>query len=571
MLLAGRAMNTVFGAATVLLVFVWSFRLWGALGAAMTAVLAALCPTMLAHSGLATSDMAMTFFFLAVLGAYWRHLNDGRLRWWLISTVLFSLACVAKYTAVLLLPFCLVLLLWRALRREPFLLAGFPFQSTAGRFAGMTVSLATHGITTIATIWAFCGFRYSAFNPALPGGQFTLPWEFLLANSGAPGAFVELCRNWQLLPEGWLYGLAFVLKHAEARGAFLDGDYSIYGWVGFFPKAFLYKTPLPLLFGIALACGFAALGLQRAEKRKRTQLVYRVAPLIVLFSVYWAFSLGSNLNIGHRHILPTYPVLYIFCGALGWAVVRAWRRGKMGGAMLAMALLGLLGWHAFETSRIHPHHLAYFSPAAGGPTTGYKRLVDSSLDWGQDLPALRDWLAGHRKPGEPLYLSYFGTSEPDYYGINAIRMAMLPAFERPHPWHWFQPGLYAISATMLQHVYMPNRGDWSVENEREYQLLRRNNANFLALKANPHAHPELLNEISPMQWSNAWTAFERLRFARLCHYLRARQPDAMPGYSILVYRLSQAELDAALEGDIRTLAAAIEAVQRHPTRGSPNQ
>ena len=32
----------------------------------------------------------------------------------------------------------------------------------------------------------------------------------------------------------------------------------------------------------------------------------------------------------------------------------------------------------------------------------------------------------------------------------------------------------------------------------------------------------------------------------------------MPGYSIMVYRLDQAELDAALHGDLQTLAGAIE-------------
>ncbi len=49
-----------------------------------------------------------------------------------------------------------------------------------------------------------------------------------------------------------------------------------------------------------------------------------------------------------------------------------------------------------------------------------------------------------------------------------------------------------------------------------------------------------------------------LRFARLCHYLRVRQPDAMIGYSILVYRLDQAELNGALNGNLHQLALAID-------------
>jgi hypothetical protein len=39
--------------------------------------------------------------------------------------------------------------------------------------------------------------------------------------------------------------------------------------------------------------------------------------------------------------------------------------------------------------------------------------VDSSLDWGQDLPGLREWLSENdllNNPREPVFLSYFPTS-----------------------------------------------------------------------------------------------------------------------------------------------------------------
>lgn len=557
MLRGARALNAVFGAATVLLVFGWARRLWGEAGAVFAALLAALCPTMLAHSALATSDMGMTFFFLASTGAYWRHLHDGRARWLVLSATLFGLACVVKYTAVLLLPMFAALALLRLSAAAPL---GFGKQHLSGwpaRAGGLALSLLGHGLAAVFTIWAFGGFRFAAFNPDLPGGAFSLPWDFLLTIGGAPAAVIQLCRDWHLLPEGWLYGLAFVLKHAEARGAFLDGDYSIYGWVSFFPKAFLYKTPPTLLLAIAGAAVFTVLRLRTGDRRMAAGWLYRTAPLVVLFAVYWAFSLNSHLNIGHRHILPTYPVLYIFGGVLGWAAVRTATRSRRAGTTLGAALAALGLGHAAVTTRIHPHHLAYFSPVVGGPAQGYRHLVDSSLDWGQDLPALQAWLQANRRPGEPLYLSYFGTGEPAYYGIDAIHLPMLPSFDRPHPWTWLEPGLYAISATMLQHVYMPDRGPWTAEYEREYQQLRQNDAHFRALKADPHGHPELMREVTPEQWSKAWTHYERLRFARLCHYLRARRPDAMPGYSILVYRLAQAELDAALAGDLRALADAM--------------
>ncbi len=565
MLAGARAMNSLFGAATALLVFFWSRRLWGTPGAFVSAIFCALCPTMLAHSGLATSDMCMTFFLLLAVAAYWHHLHDGGLTAWLVSATVFGLAGVAKHTSLLLLPMALLMIVVRLSQPAPLQLGRRTFSRLSGKLGVVIFSLGIHGLAVGMFIWAFFNFRYLAFNPDLPPGEFNYTWDLMLSFGGVKAQVIEFCRTWQLLPEGYLYGLAFVLKHAEARGAFLDGDYSIYGWVSFFPKAFLYKTPFSLLAGLTASVVFVAVGLRTSSRLKVTQHLYRVTPLLVLFGVYWIFSLTSHLNIGHRHILPTYPVLYIFCGALGWAAMRAYERSRGGGLAVAAAVTSVLGWHATVAAAIHPHYLAYFNPIAGGPAEGYRHLVDSSLDWGQDLPGLKKWLTANQRPGEPLFLSYFGTSEPDYYSIKATRLAMLPNFDRPHPWTQCTPGLYAVSATMLQHVYMTQRGPWTADNEREYQELRMNDANFRAVKNNPESQPELLRAAPLAQWDKAWARFEQLRFARLCHYLRARRPDAMIGYSILVYRLDQAEIDTALNGNFHRLATGLQRV------ATPNQ
>jgi Dolichyl-phosphate-mannose-protein mannosyltransferase len=546
MLASARSMNSLFGAATLLLVFFWSWRLWGPAGAVISAVLGALCPTMLAHSGLATSDMAATFFLLASTGAYWRHLHDSRRRWWLLSAATFGLACVAKYTAVLLLPIFGLLLAIRAFHPQPLVLAGRSLDRPPAKLLGLALSLLTHGAAAIFTIWAFCGFRYTAFNPGLPAGAFSLPWAFVLNFGGFKAQVIELCRTAHLLPEAWLYGLAFVLKHAEARGAFLDGDYSIFGWVSFFPKAFFYKTPLSLLAAVVGTAGLVGLSWRPAASGRAPAWLYRTAPLLVFFIVYWVFSLTSHLNIGHRHILPTYPVLYVFCGGLGWAAVRAVRHSRAGGWAFILTIALLLGWHGRIAAGIHPHYLAYFSPLAGGPAEGYRHLVDSSLDWGQDLGGLAKWLETGRRPGETVHLAYFGTSEPDYYGIQATRLPSLNGILTVPAWYEPKGGLYCISATMLQQVYSSYRGPWTPEQEKSYQEGRAKEPLFREYLANPTVQAELRRLGQAAAFEKTWTYYDALRFARLCHYLRARQPLAMIGYSILIYRLSADEVDAAL-------------------------
>jgi hypothetical protein len=523
----------------------------------VAAFFGALCPTMLAHTALATSDMAMALFLLAAVSAYWWHLHDPRPLVAGLSAVVFGLACVAKFTAPLLLPLFVLLALVRSAGPAPLVLAGRTARTPAGKLGLAALSTIAHGFVAAGIIWAFCGFRYRAFNPALPPGDFSLPWNYVLAFGGWKAQVISFCRAWHLLPEAYLYGFTFVLRLSEARGAFLDGDYSIFGWWSFFPKAFFYKTPVSLLVALATA---GALLLPWAREKGWASLraqLYRTAPLWLLFAVYWVFSLTSHLNIGHRHILPTYPVLYIFTGTIGWAIVRAWQRDRAGGIALAAAAVILGGAHAATTAAIYPNFLAFFNLVAGGPANGYKHLVDSSLDWGQDLPGLQHWLAANRRPGEPVFLSYFGTSEPDYYGIAAVRMPMLHQFNRVRPWYRPEPGIYAISATMLQHVYMGHRGPWTAENERQYQGLKRNEAKFHDFQSGKN-RASLLREATAAEWQVAWDLYEQLRFARLCHYLRARRPDANINYSILIYRLDQQEIDDALNGDLHTLAHAIE-------------
>jgi hypothetical protein len=355
-----------------------------------------------------------------------------------------------------------------------------------------------------------------------------------------------------VLPEGYLYGMAYVLETAQVRSAFLNGEFSTTGWPHFFIWTFALKTTLPLLLAIGAACALLA-------RRIRDEW-YRLAPLAAWFAVYWAFSITSHLNIGHRHILPTYPVLFIAAGALG-----AWLASRR--AALVAIVAALVGWHAIEAVRVAPHYLAYFNQIAGGPANGHRHLVDSSLDWGQDLPGLKAWLDTNVRPAEPVYLSYFGTGEPNYYGIRAQRLMFVNGFKLPPPpLAKLEAGVYCISATMLEQVYSPVRGPWTMALEAEFQATRALAEAMRAFQRDPGRREELLREAPKEKWETAMGRHEWLRLARLCHYLRARGADANVGYSILIYRLTAEEVRAATDSPVRDWTALIERTAKTPGR-----
>ena len=200
----------------------------------------------------------------------------------------------------------------------------------------------------------------------------------------------------------------------------------------------------------------------------------------------------------------------------------------------------MLVWHVAESATIRPDYLAYFNQLAGGPSEGYKHLADSSLDWGQDLPALKQWLdrQGLQRPGASnVYLSYFGTARPDYYGIKAIPLAGFIDRRPPQPPDPLGGGVYCISATVLD-VIGPSF--YKPEDESNYQAALKNLVAFARASENEAAWSALLRQTGEQYRHDLFKQFDQLRTGRLVAFLRNRQPDAMVGYSILIYRLTDA-------------------------------
>jgi len=245
MLMLARALNTLFSVGAGVLVFLWGRHLAGTTAGLVAVTLYAADPNILAHAALATSDMAAVFLLLASISAFWWLLAAPDWRRTGLSAAVFGLACVAKYSAVLLIPVFAGLLLWRIAADRGH------FRDWLKRSPGL---VAVHVAGAVAVIWLFHGFRYSGFSPALPpADHYASPWNEVLPYIGWQGRVVERCLEWRLLPEAFLYGYAWVIQSAVARAAFLGGDYSFFGWTSFFPLAFAWKTTLGLLAALALA------------------------------------------------------------------------------------------------------------------------------------------------------------------------------------------------------------------------------------------------------------------------------------------------------------------------------
>jgi hypothetical protein len=554
LLLLARTGMLAWSVATGLLVFAWSRQLWGDAAGLFSLTLYAFSPTLLAHGPLVTSDVCAAFWLLAAAGAWWRVSRRIDARWLTLSLVAAGGAAVAKFSCVLLLPVAGALALWRILQPEPVAVAfagpAVHRVSTRPRKAAVLALLGVaHVLAAALVVWACFGFRFSAFAPGLPAPlKFFSDWNSTIPAAGLGHAVFTQAHRWHLLPEAYLQGFAFVLWAAQERGAFLAGEFSTRGWWWFFPYAFLVKSTLVEL---AAAVGVGALALGRVVRggaRAALAAADPLAPLLVFAAVYGGVSLTSHLNIGQRHILPLYPVLFILAGALAGPAMRSWRRLVAPG--LAVLAVG-------AALAVRPDYLAYFNPLVGGPAQGWRHLVDSSLDWGQNVPKLAGWLGQHRAPGEKVYVSMFGTDDLAYHGIQAEELSPYYSFGRDRRWVELQPGWYCVSATMLQDVYSPYAGPWTLEHELAYRKLLRL---LRAELAEGTRRPEL-GEFGRGPERLMWN-LDRARFARLCLYLRVRRPEAVIGHSIFVHHLDAEEVRVVVDGSLSELAARMEAITR---------
>jgi hypothetical protein len=566
MLLLGRATIALFGVLTLWLIWRWARGLFGARAGWLALALAVFCPALLAHGALITSDMAITTCLLLVVTVFWRLLHIVTWPRLLLAIAASGAVLLAKMSGVLAAPMLVLLLLFRWAQPAPLVVQLGrttrwlrPRRSVIGATLLLTLVTAAGGL---GVLWAGYGFRYSAFHPSQQAdAHFYFEWPAILDEdplpnpwpdnipsrlAGTPRApqptagtrLIAWVRDHRLLPEAYLWGMAHTHKFSRWRPAFLNGEFRTTGWPQFFPWAFWLKTTLPALAllgaGIWAACRRRAPG-----SGLRPRWLYRSAPLLMLFFIYWSTALAMTLNIGHRHILPTYPVVYIFAGAAAlWLCSRPRQ-------LIALTLALGLTAHAADSYLARPFYLSYFQPLGGGLRGGWRHLIDSSYDWGQGLPDLARWIETQRAAGEksPIYLTYFGADSPRARSIPATRFAddISDVGNRVYP-VWPTGGWFAISATHFQRVYLRIEQPWDFRTERLYQELRASLAQSATQPSTaPDARARLLR--------NAMD-FEVLEFGRLCHFLRDREPDTVVGGSILMFKLTDREVAFALNAPL---------------------
>ncbi len=317
---------------TLVIVWIWGTRQYGAAAGALAVILLGNLPLLLGHSGLATTDVVFSAMFLLAFCAFVEWVETPSAMRGLALGMAVALAVTAKLSALLFLPAaCGAVLVYRwVVERKGWspirLLRAWP-----GLLAGAA--------SFLAVVWTVYGCERDPF------------------------------YGIKSLAEG-IAQLADLARAGDY--SYFLGEMRAHGSWAFFPVLILVKSPLPFLLAFAIG----AAGLLHRDRRDWRCMAALLGVVAIVASV-----VPTTINIGLRHILPAFPLMAIVA-AVGLArpfaaPVAAWRA----------ALAGLLlAWQVGEAAAAAPDYLAYFNQLVGGEPE--RVVVGSDLDWGQDVRRL---------------------------------------------------------------------------------------------------------------------------------------------------------------------------------------
>jgi hypothetical protein len=361
-------------------------------------------PIFLAHAGLVHNDVAAAIFIYLSLWLLAGYLSSPPAWPRLLAFALAAgVAQVVKFSCLVLYPVYLLAIAWPLPdgkeRRRRWL--GAPVAALVG----------------LLVVWAV----YIA-HPAPPVYQQMYRNKLFVGNRGAVAELLDRTSEIPYLRRLSWYATGLVaqgrhVKQGHDYPVYLRGELYPQGSKLYFPTVWALKTPLAIW--LLLILSMAGLG----------KVWDRESQLYILFVFfYMSVALAGSLNLGLRHLLPLFPLLFSIAGrglAEGWRSVTspAYRVGV--GAGLSAGLLTMaLAW---------PNYLSYFNPLALQTVPA----VDSDYDWGTDL--LRLQREASRRGWSPMTVHYFGGLHP--------RLYLGPGTELLDPNKLPKNGWVAISAT----------------------------------------------------------------------------------------------------------------------------
>src|SRR5947209_4683863 len=327
-----------------LLIFLAAWEWFGSAAALLALTIAVFEPTMLAHSGLVTTDMGLTCFLLASIYAFYRYCRKPSIARLVLTGLAAGLLISSKHSGILLAPMLLLLAAYEVFSAQD----GKRSQLALRLLGSLTIVAAI----AVLILWCFYGFRYAA----RPAG---LALSTSLVDYSAPlhsfsRNVVLFCAHHHLLPESYLMGLVDVKLMAQGYPTYIFGKVYPHGFWWYFPVLLLIKTTLGMI-ALAVLTIYALLS---GKATRHREFVYAILPPFL----YLAIAMLSGMNIGARHVLPLFAFAALAISGGVIALINSKRRW-----LWTRVCALLIVFHIASSLAVFPVPLASRNEACRGP------------------------------------------------------------------------------------------------------------------------------------------------------------------------------------------------------------
>jgi len=408
-----------------LAVYKWATVVGGRAAGLVAITLYALSPNIIAHSHLVTTDFGLTAGTTLCLYFLLRCIHKPT--WWraVVVGAVYGLTLLTKFSAIELIPFFGLVLIYIVIAHVPFKLKIHKKILSTAQSIVLVITLIL--FTSLIVVWTGCMVAsYRTPQAVVEQMINTAPFDDKGLGIFSKQHSQELLRKTAthtLTRPLALYTLGVTKVFARVKNGstvFFLGTEHQHGLWYYYPLSFLIKTPLSVLILCLFSLVYCLyLWFHRAKNTPLQKTIMRfLDETIIIAALMWLIGVGisSNLNIGLRHLLPIYPLLFILLGVSSTRFFRLLlnRSGLWQRRMIFLLILALFIYQIITLITHLPHTLSYVNEAVGAHRA-YAITVDSNLDWGQSLKYLVKFV--NDRQIRHIKLDLFGVSpqEAQYY------------------------------------------------------------------------------------------------------------------------------------------------------------
>ena len=368
----GRYVTLIVCLLTGFFIYAWSKQLFGEKGGILSLFLFVFCPNLNGHAILLTTDAYTALFTISTAYYYWKFIKNSGWKYFLAFSISLAFAQIAKYSMIHLYVFLAIVSIFVLIKRKTI------FTGSGRNFARLIV------LKVIIIFIINLGFIFNHTGKRLDELKMTSQTFTNLQNSFIGSIPLPV-------PEPYIVGLdqTTYMNELGAGNPNVSGANYLLGekrtatgfWY-YYLVVFLFKTPLTALLLLITAIIFLFVR-KKNEGHPNTMLFL----LGLVFYFFFVLGFQNNVQIGIRHALMVYPLLYV----LGGNIVQLPFYQKRVKLFSSLAIIYSLATYYY----FFPNLISYSNELIPIKKDAYKVMADSNLDFGQGSYALEKYLKSH--------------------------------------------------------------------------------------------------------------------------------------------------------------------------------